>query len=191
MKLRNLTFFVLLCLSLQILAAQDMDVKALAEKDLFRGDVPSKEIKAERSKIWEDVSLSLLVQEVEAEAAGLESFSLNISNNSINIIYRDILFLPGSSELTPETEEKINKLTEILKRFSNMALLVQGHTAKLSPEDTDDGLELSEGRAQSVAGVISKTGIFNSEQIEAAGRGFYEPVADNETPEGRALNRRG
>ena len=192
MKLRNLAFFVLLFLSLQILAALDMDVKALAEKDLFRGDVPSKEIKAERSKVWEDVSLSLLVQEVEAEAeaAGLESFSLNISNNSINIIYRDIRFLPGSSELTPETEEKINKLTEILKRFSDMALLVQGHTAKLSPDDTDDGLELSKERAQSVAGLISKTGIFNSEQIEAAGRGFYEPVADNETPEGRALNRR-
>ncbi len=192
MKLRNLAFFILLCLSLQLLAAQDMDVKALAEKDLFRGDVPSKEIKAERSKVWEDVSLSLLVQEVEAEAetAGLESFSLNISNNSINIIYRDIRFLPDSSEVTPETEEKINKLTEILKRFSDMSLLVQGHTAKLSPEDTDDGLELSKERAQSVAGVISKTGIFNSEQIEAAGRGFYEPVADNETPDGRALNRR-
>ena len=192
MKLRKLAFFILLYLSLQLLAAQEMDVRALAENDLFRGDVPSKEIKAERSKVWEDVSLSLLVQEVEAaaDASGLESFSLKISNNAINIIYRDIRFLPGSSELTPETEEKINKLTEILKRFSDMALLVQGHTAKLSPDDTDDGLELSKERAQSVAGVISKTGIFNSEQIEAAGRGFYDPVADNETPEGRALNRR-
>ncbi len=192
MKLRNLAFFFLLCLSLQLLEAQDMDVKALAEKDLFRGDVPSKEIKAERNKMWEDVSISLLVKEIEAEAdaAGLESFSLNISDNAINIIYRDIRFLPDSAEVTPETMNKINKLTEILKRFSNMALLVQGHTAKLSPEDTDDGLELSKERACSVAGIIIKTGIFKSEQIEAVGRGFYEPVADNETQEGRALNRR-
>ena len=192
MKVRNLMFFVLLCLFLQQLSAQEVDVKALAEKDLFRGDVPSKELKAERGKVWEAVSLSLLVREVEAaaKASGLESFSLNISNNAINIIYRDIRFLPDSSELTPETEEKIYKLTEILKRFSDMDLLVQGHTAKLSPEDTDDGMELSEGRARSVAGLISKTGLFDSEQIEAVGRGFYDPVADNATQEGRALNRR-
>ena len=192
MKLRNLTFLFFLCLSLPLLSAQEVDVKALAEKDLFRGDVPSKELKAERGKVWEAVSLSLLVREVEAaaKASGLESFSLNISNNAINIIYRDIRFLPDSSELTPETEEKIYKLTEILKRFSDMDLLVQGHTAKLSPEDTDDGMELSEGRARSVAGLISKTGLFDSEQIEAVGRGFYDPVADNATQEGRALNRR-
>lgn len=192
MKLRKLTYLFFLCLSLSLLEAQDMDVKALAEKDLYRGDLLLKETKAERSKVWEAVSLSLLVQEVEAaaEALGLESFSLDIANNAINIIYRDIRFLPNSSEVTPETEEKIYKLTEILKRFSNMALLVQGHTAKLSPEDTDDGLELSEGRARSVAGLISKTGLFDSEKIEAVGRGFYEPVADNATQEGRALNRR-
>ena len=192
MKLRKLKFILFLFLQLTLLEAQGIDVKAEAEKDFFRGDVLQGDIKTERNKIWEDVSLSLLVQEVkkEADKSGLESFDLYISNNTINIIYRDIRFLPDSSEVTPETEEKISKLTKILERFSDMVLLVQGHTAKLSPQDTDDGLELSKKRAQSVAGLITKTGIFTSEQIEAVGKGFYEPAADNTTPEGRALNRR-
>lgn len=179
-------------LPLQFLSAQSVDIKTSAEQDFFRSDPIPKEIRSERNRVWEEVSLSLLVREVETEAntAGLESFSLNISNNAINIIYRDIRFLPNSSELTPETIEKIKNLTNVLSRFSQMNLLIQGHTAKLSPNDTNDGMELSRERARSVADVIAQSGIFQSEQIEAVGKGFYEPVAENETSEGRALNRR-
>ncbi len=190
----RLAVVILLILPFQFLSAQNFntDIRKAAENDLFRGDLLAEDLKTVRNQTWEEVSLSLLVQDVEAEAkaAGLESFSLNISNNSINIIYRDIRFLPNSAELTPETREKISSLTRILNRFSRMSLLVKGHTAKLSPEDTDDGLLLSEQRAQSVAGSIAASGFFSAEQIESVGKGFYEPVADNSTSEGRALNRR-
>ena len=193
-KHRGLAVLILLILPFQLLSAQniDTDIRKAAENDLFRGELLAEELRAVRNQTWEEVSLSLLVREVEAaaQAAGLESFSLNILNNSINVIYRDIRFLPNSSKLTSETIGKISSLTEILRRFSQMSLLVKGHTAKLSPEDTDDGLLLSEQRAQSVADAIVATGFFNAEQIESIGKGFYEPVADNSTSEGRSLNRR-
>ena len=183
---------LLFSLQFHYLFAQNPDIRELSEKDIFREEAIPDDIISVRNQTWEEVSLALLVQDVEAaaEKAGLDSFSVNISENAINIIYRDIRFLPGSSEVTPETKIKILKLAEILQRFSEMGLLVQGHTARLSPEDTDDGVALSTERAGSVASIIADAGIFQTDQIEASGKGYYEPVADNSTPEGRSLNRR-
>ena len=183
---------LLFSLQFQYLFAQNPDIRELSENELFRREVLSEEIIPVCNQTWEEVSLSLLVKDVEAaaEKAGLDSFSVNISEKAINIIYRDIRFLPGSSDVTPETKIKILKLAEILKRFSGMGLLVQGHTARLFPEDSDAGVELSADRAASVAAIIADTGIFHPEQIAALGRGYYKPLADNSTPEGRALNRR-
>ncbi len=192
MKSRFFALLVLLSSSSALIEAQNIDVRALAEEDLFRSDALSEEAASARNSLWEAVSLSLLVQEVEAAAAaaGLEDLRLAIDDNAVNIIYRDIRFLPGSSDLTATTEEKIRSIVGILGRFLNMTLLVEGHTAKLSADDTDDGLELSQERARSVAALVRETGVFESQNIESVGRGFYEPIAGYETPEGRALNRR-
>ncbi|QEN08969.1 OmpA family protein [Oceanispirochaeta crateris] len=140
---------------------------------------------------WEDISLSLLVKEVEAAAKDekLEDFAVVVRDNTISITYRDLQFPPDSPEITPETKTKIESLAKTLERFSNLRLLVEGHTAQV-PEDTDDGTLLSGQRANAVANTIAGTGLFPREMISAVGQGQYLPIADNDTPEGRALNRR-
>lgn len=159
------------------------------------GDLPLPErvqlVDEHRSLDWEAVSLSLLVREVEAAAAeeGLQDFSVDVAGNTISIIYRDLQFPPDSPEITPETGEKINSLSTVLQRFANRSLLVEGHTAQV-PGDPDDGTILSGQRARAVADAMAATGIFTRRMISAEGRGEYEPIATNDTPEGRALNRR-
>jgi len=131
MKWSNVAALVFLCLSLAMLGAQDMDLRELAENDLYRGDLLSNH--AEDNGLWEDLSRSLFAQEMmaRAEASGLESFSVNISDDAISIDYQDIRFLPGSAEITPEVEEKIDTLMAIVRLFPDMELLIQGHTARL------------------------------------------------------------
>ncbi len=140
---------------------------------------------------WEAISLELLVEEVEtaAVAEGLEELSVDVVGNTINIIYRDLQFPADSPEITPETRDKISGLARVLERFSNRNLLVEGHTAQV-PEDDDDGTLLSGQRANAVADTMAATGIFSRAMIQAEGRGEFFPIADNDTPEGRALNRR-
>ena len=140
---------------------------------------------------WEAISLELLVEEVEtaAVAEGLEELSVDVVGNTINIIYRDLQFPADSPEITPETRDKISGLARVLERFANRNLLVEGHTAQVAGDD-DDGTLLSGQRASAVADTLAATGIFSRAMIQAEGRGEFFPIADNETEEGRALNRR-
>lgn len=144
-----------------------------------------------QEKDWEQISLEILVNEIESEAAelGLKDFKVQVKGRSISIIYRDILFPPDSPEITEETRVKINKMASVIDRFSDKILLIEGHSAKI-PGQTDDGTILSKNRAAAVARVLSDTGIFSSENIETAGLGDSKPIADNDTREGRTLNRR-
>lgn len=140
---------------------------------------------------WEHISLDVLVKEIESEAEelGLKDFKVQVKGNSISIIYRDILFPPDSPEITDETRVKINKMATVIDRFSDKVLLIEGHSAKI-PDQTNDGTVLSNDRASAVSGVLSATGIFSTQNIKTAGYGDSVPIADNDTQEGRSLNRR-
>ncbi len=98
-----------------------------------------------------------------------------------------ILFTFDSSELRPEARENLNKLTEILNRDTNTNLLIVGHTDWIGSETYNQGLSMR--RALSAANYIISQGI-SRDRIDVEGRGEYEPIADNETEEGRQLNRR-
>ncbi len=144
-----------------------------------------------KNKNWEQISLDMLVGEIERNAAEqeLKDFQVMLKENKISIIYRDLLFPPDSSEITDETAVKITKLSEILKRFSGMFLIVEGHTAKVAGQD-DDGTRLSFERSAAVVNALANTGHFKSEQMKAYGMGEYSPVADNDNEAGKILNRR-
>jgi outer membrane protein OmpA-like peptidoglycan-associated protein len=144
-----------------------------------------------REMDWEQISLDVLVKEIESEAEelGLEQFKVQVKGRSISIIYRDILFPPDSPEVTDETREKINKMARVIDRFTDKILLIEGHSAKI-PNQTNDGTILSNNRAAAVAGVLSETGIFSLQNIETNGYGDSVPIAENDTQEGRSLNRR-
>jgi outer membrane protein OmpA-like peptidoglycan-associated protein len=176
------TGLFLLTVGVHVASAQEAD-RLLPERVLL--------VDEHRALDWEAVSLSLLVREVQTAAAeeDLSDFSVDVAGNRISIVYRDLQFPPESAEITPETLDKIQRLSRVLQRFSDRRFLVEGHTAKVEG-DPDDGTVLSGQRARAVADAMADTDLFARRMISAIGRGEYEPIGENETPEGRAINRR-
>lgn len=98
-----------------------------------------------------------------------------------------ILFTTNSSTLEGEAKTNIEKLSKILNKYEDTNILVTGHTDNTGREKYNQ--TLSEKRAQSVANFAQQYGV-NVGRFEIVGLGWNEPVATNETPEGRRQNRR-
>ena len=98
-----------------------------------------------------------------------------------------MLFATGSAELTPASEEL---LADIANRITSQNLVgakVVGYTDSVGSEASN--LTLSERRAGSVADFLIAQGV-PADKLTREGKGESDPVADNETAEGRAKNRR-
>ncbi len=98
-----------------------------------------------------------------------------------------ILFGFNSSTLQPEAKANISKLADILKKYPDSNILVTGHTDSDGTEQYNQ--TLSEKRAKAVADYTIAQGI-NSSRLSTKGLGETEPVASNDTVEGKQLNRR-
>jgi chemotaxis protein MotB len=105
-------------------------------------------------------------------------------------------FASGSAETTPEIDGVILKLAPTLRKLAqDHDILVEGHTdsQRLAGEITkyyDSNWELSGARATSVARLLVEKYGLPPNHIGAVGYGEYRPIATNDTPEGRAMNRR-
>jgi outer membrane protein OmpA-like peptidoglycan-associated protein len=99
----------------------------------------------------------------------------------------DILFDTGSDALKAEGVVELNKMADILAKYSDDRVRIEGHTDAIG--DAKHNQALSERRAGAVKTVLVSRGV-QERQIEVHGYGESKPVADNATPEGRAKNRR-
>ncbi len=99
----------------------------------------------------------------------------------------DVLFRSGSFELLPGARERLAKVSGIVLAYPSLHVAIEGHTDSVGGDDYNQ--ELSEHRAQSVRDYFVQQGI-SANAIEARGFGKSEPIASNDTPEGRQQNRR-
>ena len=105
-----------------------------------------------------------------------------------------IFFDSGRAALKKEGKEVLKKVAEALKGYENKIIRVVGHTdnvplAKSLQGTFPSNWELSVARATTVVRFLQDAGI-PPERMIPSGRGEYEPVASNDTPEGRQKNRR-
>jgi outer membrane protein OmpA-like peptidoglycan-associated protein len=98
-----------------------------------------------------------------------------------------VLFATGQSALLPIARQKIDEVAKAVKDQGFKSLLVEGHTDSQGSAKKND--ELSQARAESVRQQLASNGI-PADKIRAQGLGSSRPVADNNTAEGRANNRR-
>ncbi|HEX7358798.1 MAG TPA: OmpA family protein [Ignavibacteriaceae bacterium] len=98
-----------------------------------------------------------------------------------------ILFGYDSATLQPEAKTNIKRLADILKKYPGSNILVTGHTDSDGTEKYNQ--TLSEKRAKSVADYAILQGVSPS-SISTIGLGETEPIASNDTVEGKKLNRR-
>jgi len=99
----------------------------------------------------------------------------------------DVLFDTGSYTLKPGAREKLAKISGIVLAHPGLSLQIEGHTDSVGGDDFNQ--QLSERRADSVRDFLAEQGVAGS-SITARGFGKTQPVATNDTTEGRQRNRR-
>lgn len=98
-----------------------------------------------------------------------------------------ILFDFDKTDLKPTAQENIKNLVISLNDNPDTEILVIGHTDSRGTDSYNQGL--SERRANAVKSFAVSQGL-KSNRMKTEGKSFHEPIADNETDEGRAQNRR-
>jgi outer membrane protein OmpA-like peptidoglycan-associated protein len=98
-----------------------------------------------------------------------------------------LLFSSDSAVLKPAAVEQIAQLGDILGRYPDDRIRVQGHTDSTGSAAHNE--ELSLRRAQAVRDVLASRGV-NPRQMLVEGAGAAQPIADNATANGRTANRR-
>lgn len=125
---------------------------------------------------------------MEQATAGTGVDVVRTPDNQLKLnIPSDISFATGSAALKPELREVLQQFAQGLKENPGTLVRVVGHTDNVGSDTLNNKLSLE--RADTVRDFLEDRGISRS-RIEVAGRGEREPVASNDSAEGRAKNRR-
>jgi chemotaxis protein MotB len=103
-----------------------------------------------------------------------------------------ILFASGSATIGADGREALRKVSEALRSLQGRAVRVEGHTDNVPTNPAGafpTNWELSSARALAVVRFLQDHGV-DPTRLSGAGFGEYQPVAPNDAPEGRSLNRR-
>lgn len=119
----------------------------------------------------------------------LESTGVRVVRNGDNITLvmpGNITFASGKIDIQPSFLPTLDSVMKVVKEFDKTILEVAGHTDSDGPDDAN--MTLSNNRANAVANYL-RQGV-KPERLTTVGYGETRPVADNATPEGKAMNRR-
>ena len=104
----------------------------------------------------------------------------------------NMLFKSGSYEVNSRAMQTLSKIAKIIKDYGDYDVLVEGNTdnVPISRTNIRNNWDLSALRASSIVQVLQNDFGVNPARLSAAGRGEYNPIADNDTDLGRQRNRR-
>jgi chemotaxis protein MotB len=136
-----------------------------------------------------------LVMNLKGAIGNLNDQDINIKVDK-GVVYIDIsdrmLFRSGSYEITEQAKVVLGKVATVLKNQPDIEFMVEGHTDNVPYRNGVllDNWDLSVKRATSVVRVLQDQYGVPSPRMTAAGRSEYIPIADNNSAEGKATNRR-
>lgn len=108
-------------------------------------------------------------------------------SRSAPVVLQNLFFKTGSFEILPESEPEITRLFTLLTENPDIRILVVGHTDNVG--EGKQNMILSQQRADAVKNKLLSKGI-SPDRITCEGKGETEPVADNNSEDGRRKNRR-
>lgn len=112
---------------------------------------------------------------------------LYVLKKDVKLVLAGINFATASSTILSNSAQTLQKVYESLEANPDVSILITGHTDNVGTDSYNQ--DLSMRRANSVKTWLVNKGI-SSSRIKVAGMGESEPIASNETPDGRAQNRR-
>jgi outer membrane protein OmpA-like peptidoglycan-associated protein len=114
--------------------------------------------------------------------------TVRVGAEGIVISLNNIQFMPDSAALTTTEEQKLRDIAGILSQYPDRKILVGGHTALAGTEEMR--LQISRDRARVVADFLVSIGVRRASEIVVKGYGASQPLGNNATAEGQAMNRR-
>ena len=122
--------------------------------------------------------------------AQLQNTGVSVTRNGDNIILNmpgNVTFATDSSNISADFYPVLDSVALVINEFEKTYIDINGHTDSTGAESYNQ--TLSEARASSVARYLESQKVV-PQRIITRGMGESQPIADNDTPEGRALNRR-
>jgi outer membrane protein OmpA-like peptidoglycan-associated protein len=175
-----------------LLEARNRELQMTRQQQL-QAEQRAQQLSEEQTRMREEQMQQRLTQEteraqqLESQLAQMQEMKPQETERGIVLTLTDVLFDLDKSTLKPGAERTLDKLARLLKESPERTLLVEGFTDSTGPEEYNQ--KLSEERAQAVRDALVGLGI-NPERIRTRGYGENFPVASNENPGGRQLNRR-
>lgn len=154
------------------LAEQTIALRA-AEEDLGKASAQRAEARLEAR----DAQIRKLQEDMQAKQ----------TERGTLVTFGDVLFDLDKAELKPAGMRGIQKLAEFLNENPERKVVVEGYTDSTGSDSYNQ--QLSERRAQSVRRALTHAGV-DPQRIQAVGYGEQYPVASNDSPSSRAMNRR-
>ncbi len=124
-------------------------------------------------------------REIEEDIAGAK---VERVGEGIKITFDSgLMFAVDKSNLTSSSKAELNELATILNKYEDTNILLEGHTDASGSNDYN--MDLSKRRAESVASQLAVSGVAMT-RVTTVAYGEDQPIADNESAEGRQQNRR-
>lgn len=142
-----------------------------------------------------DSAVNALRTTIQKALLGFQNQGLTVEtrNGKVYVSMEEkLLFKSGSIDVDSRGVQALLELAKALNQNNDVSILVEGHTdnVPMKSPTIKDNIDLSVLRATSIARILISQGKVDPKRITSAGRGEYYPVASNDTPEGRAKNRR-
>ena len=161
-------------------------------KELEKTSQRVKDLEAELSK--KERAVRELKEAIAKALAGFEKLDIKVEyrNGKVYVILPEkLLFASGSIDVDPKGREALIEIGKALNKQPDVQMAIEGHTDNIPMKGAiKDNWDLSVLRATSIARILIADASMNPKRIQAVGRGDTQPVAGNDTPEGRAKNRR-
>jgi chemotaxis protein MotB len=187
----------------ELLAQLEAKEQALAAEN-ERLEKLKKELESRSQRVAElenviaakDANMRALKDAISTALTNFEGKGLTVEQRDGKVyvsMENKLLFESGSWYVGAQGKQAVKQLGSVLAENPDIAILIEGHTDNVPYKGNaqlSGNWDLSTKRATAIVNILRENNAINPENLTAAGRGEYAPVATNNTSEGRAKNRR-
>ena len=187
----------------ELLAQLEAKEQALAAENA-RLDKLKQELEARSQRVAElenviaskDAAMTRLKNAISKALTNFEGNGLTVEQRNGKVyvsMENKLLFESGSWAVGTKGKQAVKQLGEVLAENPDIAILIEGHTDNVPYKGNTQlsgNWDLSAKRATAIVNILRENEAINPENLTAAGRGEYAPIASNDSAEGKAQNRR-
>lgn len=187
----------------ELLAQLEAKEQALADENQ-RLEKLKKELQDRSNRVAElekvisdkDAAMTALKDAISKALTDFEGKGLTVEQRDGKVyvsMENKLLFNSGSWAVGTEGRRAVQQLGTVLASNPDIAVLIEGHTDNVPYQGNGQivgNWDLSTKRATAIVSILRENASINAENLTAAGRGEFAPIATNDTPEGKAKNRR-